>query len=201
MDRLDRVLAAAAPLLRRIDDLLAAGGAPADHRVWAELRRVRLLPGDAARGVAALSPRELLDAAPELRGNARAYGALAAALPGPGEWTGAAAEAYDAVRRRTAAHLSGGGESLSARLEASADLADGLAAWMVDARDAVADALAQALSSAEAVALAGGGPGPPSPRELDAAAEIGALVLRAVADGCLAGAALLPNSAELAETH
>ena len=122
-------------------------------------------------------------------------------LQTPGEWTGAAAEAYDAVRRRTAAHLSGGGESLGARLEASADLADGLAAWMVGARDAVAEALAVALGSAEAVVLAGVGPGLPPHRELDAAAEIGALVLRAVADGCLAGAALLRDSAELAETH
>ncbi|GID95460.1 hypothetical protein ACFQFC_22170 [Amorphoplanes digitatis] len=201
MDRLDRVLAAAAPLLRRVDELLAAGGAPADHRVWAELRRVRLLPGDAARGVAALSPRELLDAAPDLRGNVRAYGALAASLPGPGEWTGAAAEAYDAARRRAAAHLSGGGESLGARLEASADLADGLVAWMRGARDAVADALARALSSTAAVVLAEGGTDLSTSRELDAAAEVAALVLRAVADGCLAGEALLRDSAGLAEAH
>ncbi|MEU7904163.1 hypothetical protein [Actinoplanes sp. NPDC049118] len=200
MDRLDRVLPTAAPLLCRVDELLAAGGAPADHHVWAELRRVRLLPGDAARSVAVLRPEELLEAAPSLRGNARAYAALATSLPGPGEWTGAAAEAYDVVRRRTAGHLSGGEESLDARLEASADLADGLVAWMRGSRDAVADALARALSSTEAVLLAESKADLSSSRELDAAAEVGALVLRAVADGCATGADLLRDSADLETT-
>jgi hypothetical protein len=201
MDRLDRVLAAAAPLLRQVDDLLAAGGAPPDHRIWTELRRVRLLPGDAARSVAALRPEELLEAAPGLRADARAYGVLAASLPGPGVWTGAAAEAYDAARQRAAEHLCGGEESLGARLEASADLADGLVAWMRGARAEVADALARALGSTEAVVLAEGAADPASSRELDAAAQVGALVLRAVADGCLTGADLLHDSAGLAHPH
>lgn len=201
MDRLDRVIAEAAPLLRQVDDILTAGGAPPDHRVWVELRRVRLLPGDAARSVAALRPEELLDAAPGLRADARAYGVLAASLPGPGDWTGAAAEAYDTARRRAAEQLCGGATSLDARLEASADLADGIVAWMRGARAAVADALARALGSAEAVILAESDADLASSRELDAAAQVGALVLRAVADGCVTGADLLHDSADLAELH
>ncbi|AGZ38678.1 hypothetical protein [Actinoplanes friuliensis] len=201
MDRLDRILDTAAPLLRRIDAILAAGGAPPQHRVWAELRRVRLLPGDAVRSVAVLRPEELLDAAPELRADARAYVVLAASLPGPGEWAGAAADNYDRARSRAADHLSGTEQSLGARLDRTADLADNLIAWMQDTRDAVADALAQALSSTEAIALAGDKPDLASARELEAAADVAALLLAAVADGCVTATDLLHDTAELAEAH
>jgi hypothetical protein len=198
MDRLEHLLTVAGPLLRRVDDILGAGGAPPDHPVWPELRRVRLLPSDAAHAVAALRPEELLDAAPELRADARAYSVLAASLPRPGEWTGAAADAYDAARQRAADHLSGGRDSLDERLEASADLADALVNWMHSARDAVAAALAEVLTSTEAVALTGGN-GLPSADELEAAAEVAARVLQAVADSYETGADLLHASTELSE--
>lgn len=181
MDRLDRLLTPATPLLRRVDDLLATAGAPPSHRVWAELRRVHLLPGDAARSVAALRPAELIEAVPELRADARAYGVLATSLPEPGEWTGAAAEAYSQARRRVADHLSGGAESLDERLEASADLAEALIDWMREARNALAETLAAALNSAEAVLLEAAPAGVPTPREVEAAAEVAAGVLGTVA--------------------
>lgn len=199
MERLDRLLTTAGPLLRRVDEILAAAGAPPEHRVWAELRRVRLLPGDAVRAVAALRPDGLGEAAPELRADARAYAVLAASLPAPGEWTGAAADAYDGARRRAAAHLSGGPDSLDERLRAAAELADALVSWMRSARDAVAGTLAEVLTSAEAVTLAGSGTDVPAAREQQAAAEVAARVLRAVADGYEPGADLLHRSAALAE--
>lgn len=199
MDRLDRLMTAAGPLLRRVDELLAAVGAPPEHRVWAEVRRVRLLPGDAARAVAALRPAELGEAAPELRADARAYAVLAASLPAPGEWTGAAADAYDVARQRAAAHLSGGPDSLDERLQASADLADALVTWMRSARDSLAASLAEVLTSTEAVILAGTEMDLAAPREQEAAATVAAKVLQVVADGIEAGADLLHTSAWLAE--
>lgn len=199
MDRLDRLMTTAGPLLRRVDEILSAAGAPPAHRVWAELRRVRLLPGDAARAVAALRPAELEEAVPELRADARAYAVLAASLPEPGEWTGAAADAYDAARQRTAAHLSGGPDSLDERLQASADLAEGLMSWMRSARDSLAETLVEVLTSTEAVTLAGTKVDPAALREQQAAADVAAQVLRAVADGYVAGADLLYTSARLAE--
>jgi len=198
MDRLDRLLATAGPLLRRVDDILAAAGAPPEHRVWDALRRVRLLPGDAAQAVAALRPDELAEAAPELRADARAYAVLAASLPAPGEWTGAAADAYDAARRRAAAHLSGASDGLDERLQASAELADALVTWMRSARDSVAGALADVLASTEAVTLAGAKMDLSAAGEQQAAAEVAAQVLQAVAHSYETGADLLHRSAPLA---
>ncbi|GAA3346105.1 hypothetical protein GCM10020358_55800 [Amorphoplanes nipponensis] len=199
MDRLDRLLSTAAPLLRRVDDILATAGAPPAHPVWTELRRVRLLPGDAARAVAALRPYDLADAGPELRADARAYAVLAASLPAPGEWSGEAADAYDTARQRTADHLSGGPDSLDERLQASADLADSLVAWMRSARDSLAGTLAEVLTSSEAVTLAGTGTDPAAVREQQAAAEVAARVLRTVAESCACGAEVLHGSGRLAE--
>jgi len=199
MDRLDRLLTAAGPLLRRVGDTLAAAGAPPEHPVWAALRRVRLLPGEATRAVAALRPEELAEAAGELRADARACAVLAVSLPAPGEWTGAAADAYDAARQRAAAHLSGEPDGLEERLQASADLAEALVAWMRSARDAVAGTLAEVLTSTEAVTLAGSTVDLAATREQRAAADIAARVLWAVAEGCDTGEDLLHRSASLAE--
>src|SRR4051794_24105681 len=102
MDELDHIVGPAGPLLRSVDAVIAEAGAPADHPGWAAIRRVRLLPGDAVYAVAALRSNDLADAAPELRADARAYAGIAESLPPPGLWTGAAAEAYDAARLRTA---------------------------------------------------------------------------------------------------
>jgi hypothetical protein len=153
MDVFDQAVATAAPLLRRVDELLSGFGAPPEHGVWAQVRRVRLLPGDAVQAIAGLRAADLAGAAPELRADARAYADIALALPPPEDWTGDAAEAYDNARRRAAGHLSGGAESLDERLEATADLADALVGWIDQSRAEVTAALAEILGSSEAVAV------------------------------------------------
>jgi hypothetical protein len=199
MDPLDDLLPTARPLLDRVDQMLTVAGAPEDHRVWGELRRVRLLPGDAARAVAALRPAALGDAGPEIRAEARACAEVAAALPPPDKGSGEAAEAYDDVRRRMAAQLSGGDESLDERLEATADLAEALREWMEQTRDELAKVLADSLGSSEAAALTtGGGVMPPPDADIVGAAEIAASVLRVIADNYDYATDLIRGSADLA---
>jgi ElaB/YqjD/DUF883 family membrane-anchored ribosome-binding protein len=181
MDRLDQVLTAADPLLTRVDQVLSAAGAPAGHDVWLELRRVRLLPGDAARAVAALHPAAIAEAVPELRAQAQACADTAGALPLATTWSGHAAEAYESARRRTAEQLNQGQDSLSHRMTATAELADGLAAWMIRTRAGLAGTLAGVLTSAEALTLVAGA-GFPDPEETRAAAEVATILLRSVGD-------------------
>lgn len=199
MDSLDQILPTAGPLLRRVDELLSGVGAPPDHEVWTQMRRVRLLPGDAARAVATLRAGDLAEASPELRADAHAYAGIAESLPPPGTWTGEAADAYDAARRRAADHLSGGLESLDERLEATADLADALAEWMVQTRADLARTLAEVLSSTEAVSLfAASTIDPAASGDVIAAADVAERILRVVADSYELAADLLHGSAELA---
>ena len=181
MDQLDRLLPAAEPLLGRVDQVLSAVGAPAGHTVWPELRRVRLLPGDAARAVAALRPAAITEAVPELRAQARACADTADSLPLATGWAGDAAEAYELARRRAAERLNAGPDSLSRRMTATADLADALSDWMAGSRRALAGALAGVLTSAEALTLTAGD-GFPDPAESRAAADVAALLLRTVGD-------------------
>ncbi|WIM96826.1 hypothetical protein ACTOB_000295 [Actinoplanes oblitus] len=155
-DRLDPLLAAAEPLLSRVDEVLAAVGAPAGHDVWPELRRVRLLPGDAVRAVAALHPAAIAEPVAELRAQARACAATADALPLVTDWSGSAAEAYETARRRTAEQLNAGPDSLSRRMTATADLADALTDWMTRTRRDLAVTLADVLISAPALTLTAG---------------------------------------------
>jgi hypothetical protein len=201
MDRLDEVLQAARPLLTRVDDMLTVVGAPEDHAVWGELRRVRLLPADAVQAVAALRPSALSDAGPELRAEARACVEVAASLPSPDEWTGDAAEAYDEVRHRVTVTLSGADESLDERLQATAELAEALMKWMEQTRAAVAAALATVLTSGEALTLRSGPISVPSagPEAL-AAADIAAHLLRTVADNYEQATDLIRGSTPLTTT-
>jgi hypothetical protein len=149
-----------------------------------------------------------------LRADARSYAGLADSLPPPTTWTGAAADAYEAARRRTATHLSGAPDSLDERLEATADLADALADWMRQARSDLAATLAEVLTSAEAVSLslarsAGAAPDPPggdhwrptpavAARDAQAAADVATLVLDTVADSYVAAEELIMATAALA---
>ena len=199
MDRLDELIAAAGPLLRRIDEVIGTSGAPADHRLWTELRRVRLLPGAAVHAVAALRPAELTDAATHLRADARAYAAIAQSLPPPSGWTGEAADAYDTARRRAAEHLSGGLDSLDERLEATADLAEALVSWIGQSRGEIAVALADVLGSTDALVLtADSAVDPTAAAEAQAAADAGERILRTAAEIYELAAELLHGSAELA---
>jgi hypothetical protein len=198
-DHLDHLLAPADALLHRVDELLAEAGAPAGHPVWTALRRVRLLPGDAVRAVAALRPAALADAEPALRARSREFAEAAAALPDPGGWTGEAADSYDARRNALAARLGDDPGGLAERLSATADHAAMLTGWMTRRRRELAGVLADALGSAEAVALLPGADatGPPSPVEAQAAAQIAAWVLHTVADTYDEAAELLAGSATL----
>ena len=196
MDRLDHLLDAAGPLLHRIDQVLSTVGAPEGHAVWAEVRRVRLLPGDAARAVGGLYPEAILDAVPELRAEARAYADLADALPFAGTWSGDAAEAYEQARRRTAEHLNGGPDSLSRRMTATADLADALTGWMAHARSDLATVLAEVLLTAQVVTLSTGEP--PLDEQARAAADLAVPILRSVADSYDRGESLLAETTRLA---
>ncbi|MEU8659379.1 hypothetical protein [Actinoplanes philippinensis] len=195
MDRLDELLTVAGPLLQRVDEVLSGIGAPGGHGVWRELRRVRLLPGDAARAVAALHPAAIREAAPELRADARTCADLADALPLATSWTGEAAEAYEKARRSAAEHLNGGPDSLGHRMAATADLADSLIGWMLGIRADLAAVLTEVMISTEAVVLTTGNH-PPVDRA-DAAAAIGARLLRTVADGYDEAEDLLTGSADL----
>ena len=190
-DRLDEVLGVAARLLAQVDAVLGGQGAPADHEVWRQLRRVRLLPGDAARAVASLRPAEFDDAVDVLRADARACVEVAQELPAPGGWDGEAAEAYGELRERVADRLSGNGESLDERLEASADLAEALIDWMERARAELALTLAGVLASGDALALK-------AEDDPLAAAAVAAQVLRTIADCYAEADDLLQGSAELA---
>ena len=120
-----------------------------------------------------------------MRSGARACAELAESLPAPDGWTGEAAQAYDAARHRAADRLSGGPGSLSERLEATASLADALRDWMLRARMGLALVLAEVLASAEAVELS------TDPGADRAAAEVGARVLREVAESYERAADLL----------
>ena len=195
MDQLDQLLDAAAPLLSRVDEVLSTVGAPGGHEVWAELRRVRLLPGDAARAVAALRPSAILETVPELRAGARLYMSLADALPAPGAWSGDAAEAYEQARLRAVDRLVGGPDSLANRMEATGDLADALTAWMLRIRDDLANVLADVSLTTESSILAGGVHPPGA--EAAAAAAIGTLLLRTVADGYDRAEQLLSDCTDL----
>lgn len=182
-DRLDAVVQTAAPLLKRVDEVLSAAGAPPDHAVWPSLRRVRLLPWDAVQAVAALRPADLTGAAEDLRADAATCVEVADSLPRPpGEgWSGSAADAYDSARVRATAHLNGEDDSLHGRLTATAELADGLVAWMSQARAGLAMTLAEILVSAEALALSRDAIDPTAADAADAAAQVAARVLEAVA--------------------
>ena len=201
MDRLDQVLDTATPLLRRAEAIIDGAGAPAGHPLWDHLRRVRLMPVGAAQAVAGLRPAALADAAAELRAGARVSTEVAAALPPPGDWEGDAADAYDDQRHRIAVELSGTAESLEERFEATADLAAALQEWMTRTRNNLAAALAEVLTSAEAVTLAAPPTYPPSVAEARAAADLAAHILRRVAVDYAEAEDLLHGSQELAVPH
>ncbi|GID30138.1 hypothetical protein [Paractinoplanes brasiliensis] len=199
MDRLDQVLDSATPLLRRAEDVLELTGAPPGHPVWDHLRHVRLMPADAVRAVAGLRPAAMSEAEPELRADARVCVEAAAALPPPGEWEGEAADAYDDQRRRAAAHLAGGDDSLDERFEATADLAAALHQWMTRTRDNLAAALTEVLTSAEAFTLTASASFPPTSAETEAAANLSSHVLRTIADDYAEAEDLLEGSRHLAD--
>ncbi|MFB9237037.1 hypothetical protein ACFFWC_15980 [Plantactinospora siamensis] len=182
MDALDRLAGPATELLGRVDDLLTGSGAPPEHRIWPLVRRTGTLPGAALAAVAALRPGPPGEAADVVRRPVRAYESAAAALTGPVDWTGPAAEAFAVRRSALAARVSGGADSLAGRLHQTADFAAALAHWAARARDRLARTLAEVLGSAEAVTVVTGGFSDPGGAAARAGAEIGARILAAVVE-------------------
>ncbi|GAA3759934.1 hypothetical protein GCM10022225_51800 [Plantactinospora mayteni] len=155
MDVLDQLAEPAVALSGRVDDVLAAAGAPDRHRIWPLLRRVRVLPGDAVRAVLGLRPGALAGAAEVSAELRRTYHEVGAVLADGGSWQGPAAEAYAAHRSGVAGHLT----DLAGRAEATAAYAEAVAGWIADTRYALARTLADVLGSAEAVAVVTARPG------------------------------------------
>lgn len=179
-DPLDRLAAAAGPLLRRVDTVLAQEGAAAGDPVWPLVRRVGALPSGAVTAVAGWHAAPLGAAAGPLRALAREYAGTVDSVPGQVAWEGASAEAYGRQWRALRAHLVGPGtESVAARFDHTAAYLDATAEWVTRSRLALARALADVLGSAEAVALETGLE-PAGP----AAARVAVHVLAPVAASC-----------------
>jgi hypothetical protein len=181
MDALDRLAGPAGGLLARVDDILAATGAPDDHPLWTVLRRVQALPGDAVAAVVALRPSAMSEAGATLRGYLPAYAGARDALDRPVEWSGAAGDAFAAHARTLAEALA----SAAAGVRETSTAADAMAGWLADVRARLAVELAAVLSSAEAVTVVLGAPEAPL-----AAATIATRVLSAVDEAITTGAAL-----------
>lgn len=192
MDPLNQLTGPATDLLDRVDRVLAAAGAPDGHPIWSLLRRLRVLPGDAARAVCALRAAPLVAAADAARQLLAAYDEACVALAAPVSWQGPAAEAFAGYRDGLTTYLAGDGETLIGRAAATASYADALAEWVTDARLALARTLADVLASAEAVAVVTATTGGAGPIHAGAdtggvpvvlaAAEIGARVLGTIAE-------------------
>jgi hypothetical protein len=151
MDALARLEPIARPLLAEVDQALATLGAPAAHPVWSALRSVGATPADAVSTVAAWDPAPLRTAANALRAQARDYTEVTpSALP---VWEGQAGALYRAQATAIAQQLSGAPQSMAQRLTDQAGYADAVAAWYEQTRSAVAAALADVLTSAQAVAI------------------------------------------------
>lgn len=190
MDILDRVAVTGRDLLSRVDSVLVAGGAPADHPVWPLMRRVGALPGDVLDAFCALTPEQVTAVGAAVRGRAEAYveerADLAAAVAAT-TWEGDSAAAFGQRWAALGGHL--GGEvapdspGLAGRLAATACYLDEVAGWMRSARRDLANEVATALGSLEAVRVRAPATGDPdrSDQAGPAAATIGAVVL-AVAD-------------------
>ena len=198
MDALARLEPIARPLLRQIDEALETLGAPPAHEVWSLLRQVGATPADAVTAFAELTGADssgadslggdLRAAAGTLRELAEQY--AAAAIPAGVPWAGGAGEAYSARAAALASYLHGDdGDSMAGRLAVTASYVDDVAVWQARSRDRIARALADVLSSAQAVTLrmqSASGSGSGAGR-VEAAADVGAHVLAAAADALADG--------------
>jgi hypothetical protein len=152
MDALARVAPIARPLLRDVDDVLATLGAPAEHPVWALLRRLRTTPADAVTFFADLTPERLRLPASTLRELAMIYDS--AIIPDVLPWEGSVADLYTASATAFDRHVRGDGAlSLAGRLRATASYVDGVAGWCQRSRDNLARTVVQARTSSQAVTV------------------------------------------------
>lgn len=201
MDALARLYPVAHQLVAQVDLALATLGAPVEHPVWNLLRRLGATPGDIVGHLAVLRPEPLREAALALHAEAETYRSVE--VPVEVAWSGAAAEVYQAHAAALAAHLGKvdavtGDPSMIGRLAATAAYAEQAADWVQDARDRMARALADVLSSTQAVQLRGA-PGSGGVDELTrapagvpaatvlAAADIAVWLLAAAEEALVAG--------------
>ncbi|GAA1761867.1 hypothetical protein [Luedemannella helvata] len=191
-DALSRIGPVARPLLDRVDAALLAHGAPQGHRIWAHLRRLGTTPADAVAFFVDADAAPLRAVAGRLRGEVAAF--RAAPAPTQVRWTGSGAETYAARATAVRDHT----DAMTGRLAATASFADDVAAWWDESRAAVAAALAEVLTSAQAITVTTG-PATVTTDVLRAAADIGAHVLDAVAAAHEAGHGLLRGGADLGE--
>lgn len=187
MDPLDRLAGPAEDLLTLVDEVLLVAGAPAGHRIWPLLRRLGVLPGDTLAAIVALRAAPVQAAAKGVRTRSGGYDEAQAALGGVA-WEGAGAQAYDHLRDALRAHVAGGPDSLTGRLDATASYLEAIAAWIGGSRLALARTLAEVVTSAQAVTVVTGGIVGPAPA---AAADIGARVLAVGAEVAERGDELL----------
>jgi len=207
MDALDRLEPVARELVHRADEYLAQQGAPADHPVWTLLRRVGAVPSDAVCFVAGQRPDRLRHLGDAIREHTAGY--HAASIPTALDWAGSAGTAYAAQAAALAAHQGGDGpDSLAGRLVETAGYLDAVADWQQGTRDQLARALADILTSAQAVVVRLGSDGarPVGPSEGSAgasgravalaAADIGARILEVAARALEVGADIGPAWAD-----
>ncbi len=199
-DALSRLESAGRDLLGRTDAALTTLGAPPEHPIWDWLRTVGATPGDALKFFVAADPQPLRTAGSALRRQRDEY--VAAGIPASIPWHGAAGEAYARHARALSDHIGTGAPdsppSLCGRMDATASYVDEIADWYEESRKLLARALADALTSAQAVTvrccagLAVAGPTTRVPTEvIAAAADLGAHVLAAAATAHDAGQELM----------
>ncbi|MEV4620923.1 hypothetical protein AB0J74_19715 [Asanoa sp. NPDC049573] len=182
-DALDHLAGPAGELLARVDDVLARFGAAQDDPVWALLRRMRALPGEAVTAlVPSLSAAPIAAAAVEVRARAGPYAGARASVTTPAAWEGPAGEAFAAHAERLAGDLGAAADDLAA----TAWFADEVADWITRTRARLAAVLAAALGSASAVSVVLGLADAPR-----SAAAIATRVLAVIDEAVTDGEALL----------
>jgi hypothetical protein len=189
-DALARIEPVARDLLARVDTALVSHGAPADHPIWTHLRRLHATPADAVAFFADGDPETLLAAGAAVRDQAAGY--RAATIPARVAWHGTVGDLYVAQAAALHGHLGDathpGPDSLAGRLVATASYVDSVAEWWRESRGSMAVALAEVLTSAQAIELSAA---QRDAEAVPAAADIGAHVLAAAARAHDAGYDLL----------
>lgn len=194
VDALARIEPVARPLLAQVDAALSGLGAPAGHPVWARLRALGATPAAAVAFFAGLHSQPLRAAAARVLDQAETYDALI--IPADLPWAGAAGEAYRVLAAALAEHLHGAGPgSLAGRLRASAVFLNQTATFVDHSRQRIARALAEVISSRQALTLRAGLmlAGAAAGTSVLAAADIGAHVLAAAGDALAQGRDLLAD--------
>ncbi|MGH3747404.1 MAG: hypothetical protein ACRDT8_08420 [Micromonosporaceae bacterium] len=158
-DLLDLIAVDATDLLGRVDLVIEHLGMPVSHPVHKLLRTLRARPGEVLRMLLATPPGRLMQSVAQLRSLAETYhDGLAAPLDRAAAelgWGGSGHQAFTVHWAEQMRHLSSEAEadSMASRLRVTADFVESVAGWFSQARQALAEELAPAFSSAEAVVL------------------------------------------------